>query len=100
MEIKKGTIKRIHVNKHIIASNLKRGRADPAITIQTSRGSTTVYGVDIHGKSRMIYSPNKPLSCGARIWLETTARVETLPKDRTKHRPASRTRKSTSACRI
>lgn len=80
MEIKKGTIKRVHVNKHIIARNLKYGRKDPAITVQTSKGSITGYAVEIHGKSKMIY-PDKPLKCGARIWLETTARIEILHKD-------------------
>lgn len=73
--IRDGLIKRIHVDKHVIAANRKHGRNDPPITIQTSRGSKKAFAVDIKGPSRFIYSPDKPLSCGARLWIETTAEV-------------------------
>ena len=32
--------------------------------------------VVIHGPSRLVYSPDKPLGCGARAWIETTAEVD------------------------
>lgn len=76
MKIRKGLIKRIHVNKHVIASNLKLGKTEPAITVQTSDGPHRAHVVDIRGPSRMVYSPDKPLSCGARLWVETRAEVE------------------------
>lgn len=76
--LKAGTIKRIHVDKRVIMANLKHGRNDPPVTVQTSKGSVKTYGVTIFGPSRMVYSPDKPLSCGARLWLETHA--ETLQK--------------------
>lgn len=76
MKIRKGLIKRIHVNKHVIAHNVKHGTHEPAITIQTSVGPVRrAYRVSINGPSEMIYS-DKPLSCGARVWLETTAEVD------------------------
>jgi len=75
MQFKAGTIKRIHVDKHVIAANLKHGRNDPPITIQTSKGSHKCFGVDIKGDSRFVYRPTKPLSCGARLWIETRAEV-------------------------
>lgn len=75
MNFKSGTIKRIHVDKHVIAANLKHGRNDPPITIQTSKGSHKCFGVDIRGVSRFVYRPTKPLSCGARLWIETHAEV-------------------------
>lgn len=68
-----GTLKRVHVNKHIIAANVKSGRSDPAITVQTSKGSFTAHTVVIHGPS--IMRSDKPLSCGARIYLETHAQL-------------------------
>ena len=70
-----GTIKRVHVNRQVIARNRKLGTTDPAITVQTSHGPRRAQAVDIHGESRMIYRPDKPLKCGARVWLETTAAV-------------------------
>ena len=33
--------------------------------------------MDIKGPSKVVYSPNKPLSCGARVWIETEAEIET-----------------------
>ena len=31
--------------------------------------------VEILGASKIIYSPDKPLSCGARVWIETDEEV-------------------------
>jgi hypothetical protein len=52
---------------------VKHGTDDPAITVQTSAGSFTARKVTIEGPSVM--RSDKPLSCGARIYLETTAPV-------------------------
>jgi len=32
----------------------------------------------IHGPSRVVYSPDKPLSCGAKVWVETESLVEVV----------------------
>lgn len=63
-----GPMKRIHVNKHIIAANGKHGRNDPAITIQTSAGSIVCRAIVWDGPSAMIHGQ---LPCGAKIWIET-----------------------------
>lgn len=70
-----GTIKRIHVNQHVIRQNKKTGAQENVVTIQWRNKSYRVRVVDIHGESSVIYSPMKPLSCGARVWVETTAEV-------------------------
>ena len=41
------------------------------ITVKTSKSNTYGHEVVIHGPSKVIYSPDKPLSCGARVWIET-----------------------------
>lgn len=72
-----GTIKRIHVDQQAIRFNLKAGDdVLPPVTVQTSKGSHKARTATIHGKSRLMYRPHKPLSCGARLWLETRAAVE------------------------
>jgi hypothetical protein len=73
--IRPGLIKRIHVNKHVIRSNLKHGKNDPAITVQLSSGPLRARNVEIKGPGRFV-TGEKPLSCGARIWFETRAEVE------------------------
>ena len=73
--VRKGLIKRIHVNRHILASNAKTGKRVPPLTIQTSRGPIRARRVRVVGVSEMVYG-KKPLSCGARVWLETRSTVE------------------------
>jgi len=66
---------RIHVNQHIIKRNAKTGERDPVITVKQGRNNTYAHSVEILGPSIMVYSPDKPLSCGAKVWIETDAEV-------------------------
>ena len=63
--------KRIHINQHVIRSNTKNDKNDPVITVKTSRDNIYCHAVKILGESTVVYSPDKPLSCGARVWVET-----------------------------
>ena len=67
--------KRIHINQHVIRANAKSGASDPAITVKTSKENVYADRVEIDGPSSVVYSPDKPLSCGARVWIETDAPV-------------------------
>lgn len=75
---------RIHVNQHNIRKNqqnLKAGglfEALPVLSVKTYKGNTTCDRVKINGPAEVVYSPDKPLSCGARVWIETDAPVEIL----------------------
>ena len=69
-------IKRIHVNQHRIKANKKHSLNDPVITVKTSKSNTYGHEVVINGPSKVIYSPDKPLSCGARVWIETESEVK------------------------
>ena len=62
--------KRIHINMHVIRRNNTTGERNPVITCKTSKDNTYGHRVKIHGDSEVIYSPDKPLSCGARVWIE------------------------------
>lgn len=66
---------RIHVNQHIIKRNAKTGEREPVITVKQGRNNTYAHSVEILGPSTVIYSPDKPLSCGAKVWIETDAPV-------------------------
>ena len=67
---------RIHVNQHKIRSNKKNNLNEPVITVKTSKSNTYAHQVKILGPSKVIYSPDKPLSCGAKVWIETEAEVK------------------------
>lgn len=64
-------IKRIHVNQHNIRANAKDGFNRPCITVKTYKDNTYGHEVEILGKSKVVYRPDKPLSCGAKVWIET-----------------------------
>ena len=68
--------KRIHVNQHRIKSNHKTGSDEPVITVKTYKDNQYGHTVTINGQSVVVYSPNKPLSCGARVWIETESDVD------------------------
>ena len=66
----------IHVNQHAIKANAKNGTNDPVLTVKTYKDNRYAHAVDIKGPSKIVYSPDKPLSCGAHVWIETQAEVE------------------------
>ena len=65
--------KKIHVNQHKIRSNKKHNLNEPVITVKTSKSNDYGHEVEILGPSKIVYSPDKPLSCGAKVWIETEA---------------------------
>ena len=65
----------IHVNQHVIKSNRKRGEDNPVLSCKTYRDNQYAHEVVIQGPSRVVYSPDNPLSCGAHVWIETESDV-------------------------
>lgn len=63
-------IARIVINKHIVKANAKNGTNDAPISIQTSRGVERAHEVYLSGPAKLVYRPDKPLKCGASVWLE------------------------------
>ena len=66
---------RIHVNQHVIKRNTKTGERKPVLTCKTYKGNNYAHEAVILGPCKVIYRPDKPLSCGARVWIETTSEV-------------------------
>lgn len=69
------TIKRIHVNQHVLRSNAKHGEDKPFFTVKCSNRNHYGHRVAIQGPSELV-CPGKVLSCGAKAWIETTSAVE------------------------
>lgn len=76
----------IHVNQHVIRKNHKEGLRDPVLTVKQGRTNQYAHEATIHGPSQVLYRPDKPLSCGARVWITTEAEVtlQTSPPKKTK----------------
>lgn len=72
----------IHVNQHNIRANSK-GSELPVITCKTYKDNNYGNEVIIYDKNgevsaKVIYSPDKPLSCGAKVWIETNNKIEII----------------------
>lgn len=68
----------IHVNQHNIRKNIKNDNLLPVLTVKTYKSNDYAHEVEIKGSSKIIYRPDKPLSCGARVWIETEGEVIVL----------------------
>ena len=69
-------IKRIHINQHNIKHNAKNpDDLKPVVTVKTSLSNTKGFSAMFWGESKLVYSPDKPLSCGAKVWIETHSTV-------------------------
>ena len=71
----------IHVNQHVIKANRKSGAEEPVLTVKTYKSNTYCHEARIYGASKVVYSPSYPLSCGAQVWVETQAYVETITNE-------------------
>ena len=68
-------IKKIHINQHHIRSNSKHNTNLPVVSVKTYKENIKGNTVQINGASTVVYQPDKPLSCGAKVWIETKAEV-------------------------
>jgi hypothetical protein len=71
-------MKIIHINRNIIQQNAKHGKDEPVCRVEENGVVKYCMEVDIKGPSRMVYRPNKPRPCGAKLWIETDAEVEMI----------------------
>ena len=67
--------KKIHINQHNVRSNSKHNTDLPVMTVKTYKENIKGDTVQINGASTVVYQPDNPLSCGAKVWIETHAEV-------------------------
>lgn len=65
----------IHINRNIIQRNSKNGTTEPVCRVQEGKKVTYGMTVEILGPSKMVYRPDDPLPCGAKLWIETDSEV-------------------------
>ncbi len=70
---------RIHINRKIFDSNRTNKQQEPIIAVHKgSRPPAYYHEVKITGACRIVYRPDRPLSCGAVLWIEVDPGVETV----------------------
>tara|TARA_R110000751_G_scaffold226858_1_gene328772 strand:- start:212 stop:454 length:243 start_codon:yes stop_codon:yes gene_type:complete len=70
---REGTIKRLHVDQHRVRNGDRN-----VVTVQTSKGPFKAAEVEWDGPSKLVYRPDTPLGCGAKVWIETTSPVKVI----------------------
>lgn len=75
----------IHVNQHAIRKNAKSGATEPVLTVKTYKSNEYAHEAVIRDDNgnemaRVVYRPAEPLSCGARVWIETQHEVELVTR--------------------
>jgi|TARA_R110000782_G_scaffold28885_1_gene72281 hypothetical protein len=70
----------IHINQLKIRSNKKHNTNEPVITCKTYKSNDYAHNLEIKDKddvtvAKIVYSPEKPLSCGAKVWIETNEKI-------------------------
>lgn len=80
----------IHVNQFVIKKNKLSGERKPVLTCKTYKENdygheAVIYDKDGNEAARVVYSPDKPLSCGAVCWIETQNKVEVLTEPVSRH---------------
>lgn len=78
----------IHINQYRLRDNIVADRCEPAVTFKFKSGgkATAAHQASIRDASgrelaRIVCSPKKPLSCGARAWVETDLNIVPLDED-------------------
>lgn len=74
-------LRRIHVHANLIRSNAKNNTDHPVCRIQEGSKSRYAHRVEILGPSTLVYRPNDPLPCGAKVWIETEAPVRPFDRE-------------------
>ena len=61
----------VHVNKNKIQSNKKHQQYEAVITVKNRNSNRYAHEVEIPGGCRVVYRPDCPRGCGARVWIES-----------------------------
>jgi len=82
--VKQRKKKWIKVNRHNIDFNKRHGDSRPPLSVKQS-GEPVMKGHQLVAKLpsgneafRVVYNPDKPLSCGATVWIETNLEIEVV----------------------
>ena len=69
----------IHAYKNHIGKKDDKGIYLAPIAVKnSSKGNYSAYEIDIPGPSKLIYNPEHPSPCGAKLWIETLYQVRPI----------------------
>lgn len=71
----------IHVNQHNIKHNRAHDDDLPVLTVKSGKRNRYGHEVTMEGSIRVVYRPDKPLSCGARVWIECDGAVKIIRRN-------------------
>lgn len=71
-------MKYVVVNRHKIRSNAKAGTTEPVFRVSNGKHGKPhyAYEVEFPAGARLVYNPEEPMPCGARVWIEAPEVIE------------------------
>jgi hypothetical protein len=72
----------IHVRQDRLQKNRKHGTDTPVVTIRSGNRLTYCHEATIKGICKVVYQPDRPLSCGATLWIELEPTTKVKSKTR------------------
>ncbi len=74
---------KIHVNRNNIRDNINKNPEDfiPVLSVKHTDRNVYGYSLKINGPCEIVYQPQKPLDCGAVLWIETFSQVNVQCKN-------------------
>jgi excisionase family DNA binding protein len=74
-------VSRLHVNQEKIRKNNETGAREEVISCKTYEDNRYGHEFIIYGSCKVVYQPDNPLDCGAKVWIETYSQVDVIKKD-------------------
>jgi hypothetical protein len=65
----------IHVSQPIIRANHKHRQRRPVLMCKSGDKNQAAHEVEVLGPCKVVYEPDNPLPCGAKVWIETNSKV-------------------------
>jgi hypothetical protein len=65
----------IHVSQPIIRANARNRTRNPVLMCKSGKDNLAAHEVEVKGPCTVVYRPDKPLPCGAKVWIETNSEV-------------------------
>jgi hypothetical protein len=72
-------VTRIHINRQRLASNRKHKENHPVVVVDRGKKRKYCHELEIAGPCRLVYRPDRPLACGATLWIEVQPQIDVVP---------------------
>jgi hypothetical protein len=71
-------VTRIHINRQKLSRNRKYKENNPVLVVDRGKKRQYCHQLEIIGPCRLVYQPDRPLACGATLWIEVEPHIDVI----------------------